>query len=307
MFWVFFQTAIMLTKSALGQSIKALTVILSLCDSPPSITPEKANEVLISSNNSVQKMLKYCSKDNVDFQTTVFPSYVQIPCPDSIQFCSTTAWADQADNAIKKYIPIDNFIHRIYILPKGGCTFAGLGVIGPCSQQKICRVWISGHYADYPIAYFHELGHNLGLQHANYNGNEYGDLSDVMGYCCTSRCFNAAHSDILKYTQANQVLNIPLQESYNLSLGLNEYISIYDPSQFTKWFVQNRQSEGLDIVPKGFGNTVNVYSTIFTFASDSMSHLRFIMKSPGEVFRTTFDLELLNLSNSIAQIRLSPT
>jgi hypothetical protein len=38
---------------------------------------------------------------------------------------------------------------------------------------------------------FHELGHNLGLQHASTVGNDYGDGSSTMGGCCGDRCFNA--------------------------------------------------------------------------------------------------------------------
>ena len=34
---------------------------------------------------------------------------------------------------------------------------------------------------------FHELGHNLGLQHSTTPGNEYGDNSCVMAGCCNTR------------------------------------------------------------------------------------------------------------------------
>lgn len=38
---------------------------------------------------------------------------------------------------------------------------------------------------------FHELGHNLGLQHSTTPGNEYGDCSCAMGGCSGIRCYSA--------------------------------------------------------------------------------------------------------------------
>jgi hypothetical protein len=52
------------------------------------------------------------------------------------------------------------------------------------------------------MVWFHELGHNLYLNHSGrpmecYDSDGscgYQDLSGAMGECCTVRCFNAPHS-----------------------------------------------------------------------------------------------------------------
>lgn len=307
MFWVakqpFFLFALF-AKRVASQTMKALTVILSVCDAKPVITPLEAANVLLHSNTSVMKMLKYCSHNKLQFQTTIFPHYVQIPCPQSVANCDISSWADRADNAIRPFIPVDKFIYRIYILPKGGCSFAGLGVIGPCSKNKICRIWISGHYANQPSTYVHELGHNLGLNHASYKGDEYGDFSDVMGYCCINRCFNAPHSNMLNFTQARNTFYIPLESIYTLTLEKNEYIQIHDPLQFTTWFIQNRQPSGLDKLPISFTG-LNVYSTTFSHNPTGLSTLHIILGRSGETFSSNFVLHLINITNSKAHILLT--
>jgi hypothetical protein len=49
-----------------------------------------------------------------------------------------------------------------------------------------------------PVVQMHEIGHNFGLGHASENGEEYGDLSGVMGggdaIDDERMCFNAPHS-----------------------------------------------------------------------------------------------------------------
>jgi hypothetical protein len=46
-----------------------------------------------------------------------------------------------------------------------------------------------------PTAYFHEISHNLGANHAGkWDSRGYEDMSGAMGYCCDVRCHNAPHS-----------------------------------------------------------------------------------------------------------------
>ncbi|NBP02849.1 MAG: hypothetical protein EBU90_22580 [Proteobacteria bacterium] len=52
--------------------------------------------------------------------------------------------------------------------------------------------------------YLHELGHNLGMYHSGYNGQEYGDLSSAMGGCCDQRYFSAVEEYALNWTSKIQ-------------------------------------------------------------------------------------------------------
>lgn len=290
-------------KQALGFSIKALTIILSVCDTPPSITQNDALKVLITNNNSVKNLIHFCSNGTFNFDTVIFPSYVNMPCPDSVLSCDVDGWADRADDAIRPFLPnVDDYVYKIYILPKGACTFAGLGAVGPCDSKHGCRTWISGHYAEFPIAYVHELGHNLGLGHASYNGNEYGDYSDLMGYCCIERCFNAAHSNMLRITVPKQTVRLPILSPISFTLFPNEYILISGSNM--KWYVQNRQANGLDKVPFAFGDSVNIYST--TSIVGTYTVLIAMLRPLMEIsFNGPFKVELVDLNNHTAKIEIS--
>jgi hypothetical protein len=250
-------------KVVFSQPVKALAIILSICDSKAAIDHTSLADVLINSKTSVHNILKQCSYNRTVFYPTIFKSTVEIPCPVPPYACDPEEWATRADNALRTYVSnIDDYIYKIYILPYDRCSFAGLGVLGPCDKFKKCRIWINGAYAKYPAAYLHEIGHNLGVGHAWYNGNEYGDLSCIMGYCCAERCFNAPHAEMLGYTLAKLVYNLPLESSITTVLTQNEYIKIRDNENFKTYFVQSRQNIGLDYPPKGFGNSVNVYSIV---------------------------------------------
>lgn len=297
--WIFKRAS-----QALGFSIRAITIILTICDTPPAITHLEIGKILIHDNNSAKNVLKFCSNGTITFDTLVFPSYVNIPCPASAISCNVDDWADRADDAIRPFVPdIDDFVYKIYILPKESCVFAGLGAVGPCNSEQKCRIWINGHYANYPIAFVHELGHNLGLGHASYSGNEYGDYSDVMGYCCIQRCFNAPHSNMLNITISKQTIHLPIASSYKFTLLQNEYVVIYDYS--VQWFVQYRQSREFDNVPIAFGDSINLYSSTSQFGTSTT--LNAIIRNPGEmVIQERFGMKLVEINTDSATIEISP-
>lgn len=58
----------------------------------------------------------------------------------------------------------------------------------------------AGDSATYRQPFMHEVGHNLWLRHAGRNGAEYADDTSVMGYCCATRCHNAAHAWLLGWS-----------------------------------------------------------------------------------------------------------
>lgn len=285
----FISSVFVLIQKASSQTLKTLTILLSVCTSEPSLTFQEASNVLLTNNNSVQNILKHCSNNKIKFESTIFPNYIHIPCPENILQCKNAhwTWSDRTDDVIRRMFPlvnIDNYLYKIYVLPTG-CGFTGLGTLGPCSTISNCRIWIDGDVANNPMSYVHEIGHNLGLQHAqsklNNAYNEYGDLSDFMGYCCGQRCLNAIHSSKLGFSTPLHSLYypFPLQK---ISLGKNEYITILINGK--TWYVQNRKGDSIDNVV----NTVNVYGI-----EESKSVLYAILENVGDTFTSIFTVTLI--------------
>lgn len=113
------------------------------------------------------------------------------------------------DAAAAAGIDLSQFRYKLLVLPPHlPCGFIGVAHLG-CYGS--CGAWVqgetlmgasraarnSGESASHPA--LHEMGHNLFMHHGTAPDafgavQEYGDLSDAVGQCCTSRCYNLPHA-----------------------------------------------------------------------------------------------------------------
>jgi hypothetical protein len=111
------------------------------------------------------------------------------------------------------YIEPDDYLHRSYYIPTEiqGCAWGGIAYVG-CTDTH-CKSWIRNKNG--PVL-AHEIGHNLGLNHAGYDSDndgvknpgltgEYGDSSGVMGNSGVWRGVNAPHRLALGWVAASDV------------------------------------------------------------------------------------------------------
>jgi hypothetical protein len=126
--------------------------------------------------------------------------------------CDYNAWASAADAAARAAgIEPNNFSNINYTIPDSApCNWSGLGEISGRHH------WVSSCYSAYVHA--HELGHNLGMQHATRASpfQEYGDASDVMGNQYTE--LNAPHRDQLGWVSPELIVTATASGTYRVSL-----------------------------------------------------------------------------------------
>jgi len=88
--------------------------------------------------------------------------------------CDFENWVDEArETAIDSGVNLSGYQHVMYFFPQQGCFWNGIADVNGVSLA------INGNRTTRTIA--HEVGHNLGLLHANSTANEYGDPFDAMG------------------------------------------------------------------------------------------------------------------------------
>lgn len=190
--------------------ITSITFIVNICGlSAPNINTIKSlwtNDYAAS--NSAKTLQNYHSQCSYN-KTTFLPGDnivvgpITIPCNGTTSFgaywyadrCGNNeiwGWASAAENWVATNMPNLNMSYykrRIIAMPfMAACGWAGLGSVG-CGST--CYTWLQGPYALQLETVFHELGHNLGLQHSSTPGQEYGDCYCAMGGCQGQRCYNA--------------------------------------------------------------------------------------------------------------------
>lgn len=302
--------------AAVQSPMKAITFVLSICNLPPSITPPV---ITTSVTRPLKDIIRTCSQNRTTFDNFIVPGTINIPClPNALapqSACSPYEWSTAADDFARKQLrlpdsTLSRFGHKIYILPKGtGCAFGGLGVLGPNCHPD-CRVWISGDIPDKFIVYFHELGHNLGLSHASYLNDQYGDLTDAMGYCCSSRCYSAHNLKKLGWAEAKARLTLPLAKMQEFKLAPGEFVMIVDTTRHENIYIQFRSKKSAKYpFDNGLRMTaVNIYM-VPHFPLDALTNLVEMLWEPNKSWTSLYSYRvvLLSIGDQMAKIRIEPS
>ena len=183
--------------------IRSVTFSMSFCGLPRGPSPAALRAMWFTRPTSLQGMYGNCSNGRATFtpqDNIVMPRYIEIPCQGtydggpydwsrcgSREIYALNHYANLA--AREANISMGADVRRILVLPQNTiCPWVGLANVG-CSAFA-CTSWIKTPEL---ATVMHELGHTMMLAHANTPGVEYRDTSCAMGFCCSTRCFNAAH------------------------------------------------------------------------------------------------------------------
>ena len=168
--------------ASMGQQNVALILVNFSDNTTQPITQAAADSLVFGSANG------YYQENSFGQTWLAGKSFPWVTISLSSTVCDYNALATQAVAAVKAAggNP-DSYARKVLLFPKNACTWAGLGNLGGSATNA----WINGHFSTQVVT--HELGHNLGLQHAHalncdtapMGGTcttlEYGDVADTMG------------------------------------------------------------------------------------------------------------------------------
>lgn len=259
---------------------KVLTVLFNFTNNQTQIfSVATARERVFTGAKSANKYFKEASYYRYELTGVQNPDgdvvgWLTIPYTDN--YCNvvySTLWTQAADGLARDngYEPND-YNSILYVFPSvcnnGAAALAQLGTIGDTTTLR--RVWFFAQFSESQI--IHELGHNLGLNHANAlrcsgamipndcQNVEYGDPFDEMGSdsSATSYFFNnyfrlclgwlTGHAPTVtvsgNYTlvapsfpaKGNQVLRIPLKLDNSEYSGFSYTLEFRRPYSFDNKF-----------------------------------------------------------------------
>lgn len=221
--------------------------------------------------------------------------------------CDADMLASLADQAAQQGgSNLGAYARKVYVFPRNACTWSGLGNVGGSST----RAWSNGRLTTLVIG--HELGHNLGLYHAQALncdvaalGNScttlaYGDTADLMGNYRSAH-FNPYEKELLGWLNdgvSPPILTASASGRYvvepyaNASVGAKA-VKIprgKDGSGRTLWYyVEYRQAVGADAVLANTGNLVQGV-VVRTATEGDLASSRQIDMSPGTSTNTYTEL-----------------
>lgn len=202
------QPALANTATNLPGQHRILVIAVNFQDTALTCDLAAIATLLFAETNSVAALYTEMSDGAVRFTGDIVGPYT-IDFANTNPGCAQFAWAAAADAAAQAAgIPVSDYQHKVYVLPHHyQCGWSGWATTG----GNPSRAWVMR--CDNADVYAHELGHNLGLQHAgaDYDNDgtvddEYGDNSDIMGRIGQGlRQLNAPHKAQLGWLPAEKI------------------------------------------------------------------------------------------------------
>jgi hypothetical protein len=207
------------------------------------------NNLFAASNaSSVDALYKEASLGQLGFGGNVVGPYAV--ADTATGKCDLSGWASALDaQATAAGIDLSQYQNKVYVLPSKSSCAVGVGSVG--GSPGVAYISRCGM----PDAFAHELGHNLGLNHASTPADQYGDTSDIMGYSGLSlRSFNAPHLQQLGWRATSQARSITASGTYDvapLELDASQAVTaqmlrIAKPDTGEEYYVSVRAPIGFD-------------------------------------------------------------
>ena len=226
---------------------KTLVIVANFLDRSVGCSVDAIGATMFTdvSGRSVDALYREASGGCVSFSGAVVGPYTINAF--STDACNISAWAAAADHqASVAGIDLDAYSRKVYVMPGNMCPGAGFGTVGgTTSSAWVFDCSLKGIYA-------HELGHNLGMDHASTATQEYGDTTDPMAFSSTQlRGLNAPHRQQLGWLPATTIDRSGEYELAALALDPNvttapQILTIRKPDTNEYYYLSYRMAAGFD-------------------------------------------------------------
>ncbi len=251
-----------------------------------SVTAQQA--MMFGATNSVKSYFEEQSYGQMTFTGQVVGPYTITTTSSAIcDFDDTISKATIA--ATNAGVSTTSYNHIVVSFPSTNCPFSGIATLGSIGSTQQLSSLINGRFNLYIVP--HELGHNLGLNHAkslicvgggvsnntsNCSASEYGDNKDVMGYS-NGKHFNAINKLLMGWLTTTNVKTITADgdyfiEPYETVTGGVKALKYTSVPIGQDYYVEYRQPIGHDAPLSGVILHINnvppiYYPSVYTFGS----------------------------------------
>jgi hypothetical protein len=198
--------------------------------------------------------------------------------------CDIGGWTTALDAAARAAgLDPSRYDHNVYVLPRESSCSVGVGSVGGDPG----RVWIER--CDLMDAFAHELGHNLGMNHASTPTDAYGDTSDIMGYAGVGlRQIDAPHQEQMGWRSARQIVTLTSGGTYDIApLELSDtqalapqILKIAKPDTGEYYYLSYRRPLGFD----GIINSTYFRLNVHRYAGGTARTFLLGLYDPGQSF-----------------------
>jgi hypothetical protein len=229
---------------------RTLAMIVNFTDSSVSCAQDWVDDVLFTnpSGYSVDALYRDNSHGLVSFSGSVLPPVtINALRTDA---CDISGWAQAADTlAAGSGVDLSAYSHKMYVMPPSQCGAAGMGTVGgPTGRTWVFSCGSKGVYS-------HELGHNLGMDHASTPALEYGDGTDPMSAAnWMLRGLNAPHRQQLGWLPPSAYQVVSQDGLYQVApiaadpatASLPQVVTIRKPDTNEYYYLSYRYPGGFD-------------------------------------------------------------
>lgn len=233
---------------------------------PLSIDAKQITQALYGAEDSVASRYRAISYGRVEFTGSEDDIVDPITLEEPTDFCDTglKRLASAAEDEVQRHgIALAPYQHVVFVIPKDApCWWVGVGDIGGN------RVWVKATTAK---ALQHELGHNLGMDHAVHWKSSEAEASDFMGSGGTG--LNAPHVVEMGWLRAYPGKVIELTGAADVTLEALEAdprqsalpkVAIVRPAAGANtYYLSYRASSSANPLPDEFirGLNIHIFST----------------------------------------------